>query len=82
MTLKEITEKLINFGHLFQLPEPRAEYVEAIHKEITERHWDEKQLTDALDYLKGDLEYNRMSRYNKYPTICDLLRADYDMRCI
>ena len=80
MTLKDITEQLIRFGYLFQLPEPRAEYVEEIYKEITNRKWTDKRFKDALDYLKGDVEYNRMSRYNKYPTICDLLKADYDCR--
>lgn len=80
MTLKEITEQMIHFGYLFQLPEPRAEYLEAIHKELTNQQWTDKRFNDALNWLKGDLEYNKLAKYNKYPTICDLMRADYNYR--
>ena len=80
MTLKDLTEQMIHFGYLFQLPEPKVEYLEEVHKEITIRKWTDAQFIDALDYLKGDIEYSRTSRYNKYPTICDLLRANYDLQ--
>ena len=78
------TEKIVQmyekFGALFQLPTPPAEYIEALQEELNSADWTVERLQNALDYLKGDLEYNRMSRYNKYPTICDLMRADYDSR--
>lgn len=79
-TLPQITQMFVKFGKLFQLPEPSAEYVQAIQEELSDNTWTIERLVDALDWLKGDTEYNISARYNKYPTICDIYRADYEYK--
>ena len=74
----QMTQAFIKFGKLFQLPEPTAEYVQAIQQELSDKKWTIGRLQDALEWLKYDTGYNEASRYNKYPTICDLYRADFE----
>lgn len=76
--LPQITQAFVKFGKLFQLPEPPAEYVQAIQEELSNDKWTVSRLEDALNWLKGDTQYNETARFNKYPTICDIYRADYE----
>lgn len=76
--LPQVTQAFVKFGKLFQLPEPSAEYVQAIQVELSKDKWTIKRLGNALNWLKGDVEYNITARYNKYPTICDIYRADHE----
>lgn len=75
----EITQMFKKFGKLFQLPEPDVEYVTAIQTELSENKWTLKRIQFALEWLKYDTEYNEASRFNKYPTICDIYRADTEI---
>lgn len=72
----QITQMFKKFGKLFQLPEPNAEYITAIQEELSNNKWTMKRIETALEWLKYDNDYNESSRYNKYPTICDIYRAD------
>ena len=76
--LPQITHAFVKFGKLFQLPEPPAEYVQAIMQELSDNTWTIERLENALEWLKGDTEYNQSARYNKYPTICDIYNADHE----
>lgn len=75
---EEITQLFKKFGKLFQLPEPDADYITAIQEELSTNKWTVKRIQNALEWLKGDQQYNESARYNKYPTICDIYRADYE----
>jgi len=75
----QITQLFTKFGKLFQLPEPSAEYITAIQEELSGNKWTIKRIQVALEWLKYDNGYNDASRYNKYPTICDIYRADAEV---
>lgn len=80
--LPQITQAFVRFGKLFQLPEPPADYIQAIQEELSDSKWTIQRIQDALEYLKGDTQYNESARYNKYPTICDIYRADFELNKI
>lgn len=76
----KITKLFVEFGALFQLPEPPAEYIQAIQKELSIKGWTLNRITNALEELKYSTDYNQAARYNKYPSICDLIMADYNLQ--
>lgn len=78
MTLQETAQLLVKFGALFQLPEPQTNYIEALHEELA--NWPADKFKRALDWLKGDSLYNATARYNKYPTIFEIYRAESESR--
>ena len=70
-----MTEFLIKFGRMFQLPEPSAEYIDAIYTAIHGQNWTIKQFTVVLNILTTDEKYTEQSaRFGKYPMISDYLR--------
>lgn len=70
-----MTELLIKFGRMFQLPEPPAEYVDAIYTAIHGQQWTVKQFAIVLNTLTTDEKYTEQSaRFGKYPMISDYLR--------
>lgn len=71
-----MTELLIKFGRMFQLPEPPAEYVDAIYTALHGQNWTVKQFAIALNILVSDKNYTEQSaRFGKYPMISDFLRT-------
>ncbi|MBO7735497.1 MAG: hypothetical protein J6S67_23230 [Methanobrevibacter sp.] len=76
----KITKLFVEFGALFQLPEPPAEYIQAIQKELSTKGWTLGRISEALEELKYSQDYNQAARFNKYPSICDLITADYELR--
>lgn len=71
-----ITEALIKFGRLFQLPEPQAEYVDAIHNALHAKKWKLSTFMDVLNSMTTDQNYAETARFGKYPTIYDYLRIE------
>lgn len=70
-----MTELLIKFGRMFQLPEPPAEYVDAIYTALHGQNWTIKQFAIVLNTLVNDNKYTEQSaRFGKYPMISDYLR--------
>lgn len=70
-----LTEFLIKFGRMFQLPEPPAEYVDAIYNALHDYGWTIKQFVLVLNTLVKDTKYTEQSaRFGKYPMISDYLR--------
>lgn len=73
-----MTELLIKFGRMFQLPEPPAEYVDAIYTAIHGQEWTIKQFAVVLNTLVTDEKYTEQSaRFGKYPMISDYLRIKH-----
>ena len=71
-----MTEFLIKFGQMFQLPEPPAEYIKAIYDALHEYKWTIKQFASVLNELVKDEKYTEQSaRFGKYPMISDYLRV-------
>lgn len=71
-----MTELLIKFGRMFQLPEPPAEYVDAIYTALHGQNWTVKQFAKVLNALINDDKYTEQSaRFGKYPMISDFLRT-------
>lgn len=71
-----MTEFLIKFGRMFQLPEPPAEYIDAIYTALHEQNWTLKQFAIVLNALVKDEKYTEQSaRFGKYPMISDYLRV-------
>lgn len=75
-----ITEALIRFGRLFQLPEPQAEYVDAIHNALHTQKWKLSTLLNVLNRLSTDQAYAETARFGKYPTIYDYLRIEKQLK--
>ena len=73
-----MTELLIKFGYAFQLPEPPAEYVDAIHTALHE--WTIKQFTTVLNRLASDEKYAESARFGKYPMLFDFLRIKQQIK--
>lgn len=70
-----ITEFLIKFGRMFQLPEPPAEYIDAIYTAIHGQNWTIKDFLNVLNKLVHDERYTEQSaRFGKYPMISDYFR--------
>lgn len=78
MTLQETGQILVKFGILFSLPNPPTAYIEAIHEEL--ENWPAEKLKRALDWLKCDPDYNLTAKYNKYPTIFEIYKAESESR--
>ena len=70
-----MTESLIKFGRLFQLPEPPAEYIDAIYNALHCYHWSLKQFVTVLNQLVNDPKYTETARFGKYPTLYDFLHT-------
>ena len=71
-----MTELLIKFGRMFQLPEPPAEYVDAIYTALQGQNWTVKEFAIILNTLVNDDKYTEQSaRFGKYPMISDYLRT-------
>lgn len=71
-----MTELLIKFGRMFQLPEPPAEYVDSIYNALHGQNWTVKQFAAILNQLVTDKAYTEQSaRFGKYPMISDYLRV-------
>ena len=73
---KKLIQMFEEFGALFQLPAPSAEYIEAIQKELSIKGWTLNRIQEALEELKFSQDYNQAARFNKYPSICDIYQAD------
>ncbi len=72
-----MTELLIKFGRMFQLPEPPAEYVDSIYNALHGQNWTVKQFAAILNQLVTDVTYTEQSaRFGKYPMISDYLRLN------
>ncbi|MBR2028249.1 MAG: hypothetical protein IKA10_04570 [Oscillospiraceae bacterium] len=69
-----MTEYLISFGRMFQLPEPPAEYIDAIYNALHAYQWTLKQFANVLNQLIHDEKYAETARFGKYPTINDFIR--------
>lgn len=70
-----MTEFLIQFGRMFQLPEPPAEYIDAIYTALHEYNWTIRQFAQVLNELVKDETYTEQSaRFGKYPMISDYMR--------
>lgn len=70
-----MTEFLIKFGRMFQLPEPPAEYIDAIYTALQGYNWTTNQFATVLNELLKDEKYTEQSaRFGKYPMISDYLR--------
>lgn len=69
-----MTEYLISFGRMFQLPEPPAEYIDAIYNALHTYQWTLKQFATVLNQLIHDEKYAETARFGKYPTINDFIR--------
>lgn len=69
-----MTEYLISFGRMFQLPEPPAEYIDAIYNALHAYKWTLKQFANVLNQLIHDEKYAETARFGKYPTINDFIR--------
>lgn len=76
---QHMTEMLITFGRLYQLPNPSPEYVEAIQAELRARHWTLRDFYNALSFLKTDSLYADSARFGRYPTINDFLRSKKEL---
>lgn len=72
---QHMTESLIQFGRLFQLPEPSAEYVDAIYNALHSYQWTLKQFVSVLNQLVKNSKYIESARFGKYPTIYDFLHT-------
>ena len=75
-----VTKLFEKYGVLFSLPEPTVEYITAVQTELSQRHWTLGRLRDALDYLKCSEEYNKSTKLRRYPTIFELVNADWIMQ--
>lgn len=73
-SIQYMTGFLIKFGQMFQLPEPPAEYIKAIHSALHEYKWTLGQFSQALNQLVKDEKYAESARFGKYPMISDYLR--------
>lgn len=73
-SIQYMTEFLIKFGQMFQLPEPPAEYIHAIYNALHEYNWTIKQFSIVLNQLVKDEKYSESARFGKYPMISDYLR--------
>lgn len=74
-----MTEYLISFGRMFQLPEPPAEYIDAIYNALHTYQWTLKQFANVLNQLVHDEKYAETARFGKYPTINDFIRIKKQM---
>lgn len=72
-----MTELLIKFGRMFQLPEPPAEYVDSIYNALHGQNWTVKQFAAVLNQLVTDEKYTEQTaRFGKYPMMSDYLRLN------
>jgi len=73
-----MTELLIKFGRMFQLPEPPAEYVDSIYNALHGQQWTLRDFSTVLNQLVTDTTYTEQSaRFGKYPMISDYLRLKH-----
>ena len=75
---EQVAQLFENFGVLYFLPPPEAKYIEAIQAELSEQKWGVARLKEALDMLKYSKEYNDSARFGRYPTIYEIMDADWE----
>lgn len=70
-------EYLIMFGRKCQLPEPTAEYIDAIFTAFHQDYpkWSLKMFFLVLEQLTKDEKYAESARYGKYPMFFDFYRV-------